>query len=356
VLANLQRQLILSFGLFILLILAKADKIRPLLFSILLVSLVYVDLTWAHKSFLFPLHPDRVSQFQPVIEPSESRLTRFFYYPSARDLHPAFFNVMGSPTFEQAVALSFQNYLPNVGILRGFDYFQEIDALGRRAYNEFLSVANGLDFAHQLQLLRTFNVGYVVSFRELAENNIRLVGHFPRYFSWLYRIDGTVPRAFVVNRGLVEKETVKALQRLSSADFDPLREVVLQQDVSIRSTRALEAQAKIQSYENSFVAIQATTNQDSILVLADSIYPGWKAKVDGRETKILRANHFYRAVVLPKGEHRVEFRYEPQSFKLGVIISAFTLTSMAVVSLCLCLRRRKFAAKSSVSPIQILQH
>ena len=356
VLANLQRQLILSLALFVLLILAKAGKIRPLLFSILLVSVVYVDLAWAHKSFLFPIHPDRISQSQPVIQPSETRLTRFFYYPSARDLHPAFFTVMGSPTFEQGVALSFQNYLPNVGVLRGFDYFQEIDALGRRAYHDFLRVANNLDFASQLQLLRTFNVEYLVSFRELAEKGIRLVGHFPGYFSWLYRIEGTVPRAFVVNKTVVEKEPVKALKRLSSAEFDPFREVVLQQDISIRSTRVLEAQAKIQSYENSFVDIRATTNQDSILVLADSFYPGWKAHVDGRETKILPANHFYRAVVLPKGEHRVEFRYEPQSFKIGVIISAFTLTSMVVVSLCLCLRRRKVAARSAVSPSQILQH
>lgn len=356
VLANLQRQVILSLALFFLLILAKGDKIRPLLFSILLVSVVYVDLAWAHRSFLFPVHPDRVYGSPPVIQPTETNLTRFFYYPSARDLHPAFFSVIGRPTFEQSVALSFQNYLPNVGVLNGIDYFQEIDALNRRTYSDFLSVANNLEFDRQVQLLRTFNVRYVASFRQLPEKGIRLVGHFPKYFSWLYEIEGTVPRTYVVNNAVAEKETIKTLQRISQSEFDPLREVVLDEDISLRPTPHLEADTKIQRYENSLVTVQTTSNEDGILVLADSFYPGWKAFVDGKEATILRANHFYRAVVISKGEHQVEFKYEPRSFKLGLLISTLTLACLFVVSLCLFRRQRKLGTTSVVSPIQILQN
>lgn len=356
VLTNLQRQFILSLALFLLLILFKKDKIRPLLFSILLVSVVFVDLAWAHKSFLFPLNPDRIYQSPPVIRPADSRLTRFFYYPPARDLHPAFFSVLGQPTFEQSVALSFQNYLPNVGVLHGLDYFQEIDALNRRPYSDFLSVANNLDFDRQVQLLRTFNVRYLVSFRQLPEKGIRFVEQFPKYFSWLYRVEGTVPRVYIVDRVFVEKQPLKALEKLSQLKFDPLRQVVLDNDVAIRPSESFEAQAKIEQYENSLVTVQATANQDSVLVLADSFYPGWKAFVDGNETKILRANYFFRAVVLPKGVHRVEFRYKPWSFKLGWIISTFAMTGIIVVSLCVFLRQRKLAARNLVSSVQILQN
>jgi hypothetical protein len=356
VLANLQRQVILSLALFVLLILAKADKIRPLLFSILLVSVVYVDLAWAHRGFLFPLSPDRVYGSPPVLQPAETNLTRFFYYPSPRDLHPAVFSVIGRPTFDQSVALSFQNYLPNVGVLSGIDYFQEIDALNRRAYNDFLSVANNLEFDRQVQLFRTFNVRYVASFRQLPAKGIRLVGHFPKYFSWLYEIEGTVPRTYVVHNAVAEREPIKTLQRISQTEFDPLREVVLDKDISLWPTRHLEADAKIQRYENSLVTVQTTSNEDGILVLADSFYPGWKAFVDGKEATILRANHFYRAVVISKGKHQVEFRYEPRSFKLGLLISTLTVASLFVVSLCLFLRQRKHGTTAVVSPIQILQN
>jgi hypothetical protein len=356
VLANLQRQVILSLALFFLLILAKADKIRPLLFSILLVSVVYVDLAWAHRGFLFPLSPDRVYGSPPVLQPAETNLTRFFYYPSARDLHPAVFSVIGRPTFDQSVALSFQNHLPNVGVLSGIDYFQEIDALNRRAYSDFLSFANNLEFEGQVQLLRIFNVKYLASFRQLPEKGIRLVDHFPKYFSWLYRIEGTVPRVYVVNKTFFERDPKRTLQRLSLAEFDPLREVVLDDAIPIRSSGSFEGRAGIEHYENSLVTVQTAANEDGILVLTDSFYPGWKAYVDGREAKIFRANHFFRSVPIPKGEHRIEFRYQPQSFKIGSIISLISLTCVVLVSLFLFLRQRKLGATAVVSPIQILQN
>ncbi len=356
VLTNLQRQVILSFALLILLIFVKTDKIRPLFFSILLVFVVYVDLAWAHRGFLFAVHPNRVDGISPVLLSSENRSTRFFFYPARNDLHPAFFSVNGRPTFEQAVALSFQNYLPNVGVMRGVDYFQEIDALGRRAYNDFLTIANNLEFDSQIRLLRTFNVGHVVSFRELPEKGIRLIGKFPKSFSWLYSVEGTVPRAYVVNRTFVEKVPLKALQRLSNPEFDPLREVVLVNDLPIQPKGPLNAHVRIQRYENSLVAIQVAASDDGILVLADSFYPGWKAFVDGKETRIVRANHFFRAVAFPRGEHWIEFRYEPQSFKLGLIISSLTLTCLVVISLGLLLRQRKFAARSPISSVQVIQN
>jgi uncharacterized membrane protein YfhO len=54
------------------------------------------------------------------------------------------------------------------------------------------------------------------------------------------------------------------------------------------------------------------------LVLSDTYYPGWKAFVDGKETKIYRADYAFRAIPLNAGTHRVEFTYDPISFKLGV--------------------------------------
>ena len=124
----------------------------------------------------------------------------------------------------------------------------------------------------------------------------------------------------------------------------------------MQSNESFAAQADIERYENSVVTVRVTASQASVLVLADSYYPGWKAFVDGKETKILKANHFFRAVVLPKGAHRVEFVYDPWSFRLGWMISTFTLTSILIVSLGGFLRHRKVAAANRISSVQILQN
>ena len=54
-----------------------------------------------------------------------------------------------------------------------------------------------------------------------------------------------------------------------------------------------------------------------MLVLSDMYYPGWKAFVDGEETKIYRADYTFRAIPLNAGTHQVEFVYDPISFKVG---------------------------------------
>ena len=336
--SNLDRQVVLSLGFLLLIVLAKTKAIRLHLFAVLMVSAVFVDLAWAHKSFLFPLHPGFAYENQRILQARETELNRFFYFPSGRDLHPSSVTVLGRPTLKESIALSFKNFLPNAGLLYGVDYFQEIDALGRQPYTDFLFFANQLDFTRQMKLLRTFNVKHLLAFRPLAEKGITLIRHFPDNFSWLYKIEGTIPRAYVVNKATVENDSKQVLRLLSGAGFDPTLQVVLDREILISPVRQLKATAKIVRYENELVTIATSADNEAILVLADSYYPGWKAFVDGREEVIRRANLFFRAVPLSGGNHTVEFRYEPRSFTFGLVISAVTLVALAVVAAILAFR------------------
>jgi hypothetical protein len=57
------------------------------------------------------------------------------------------------------------------------------------------------------------------------------------------------------------------------------------------------------------------------LVVRDLYWPGWKAAVDGRPARVFPADGLFRAVRVPKGEHRVTFRYRPASLLLGGVLS-----------------------------------
>lgn len=347
--SNLERQVILSLGFLLLIVLLKTKAIRLPLFAFLVVSAVFIDLASAHKNLLFPLHPNFAYESHRILETREDDLNRFFYFPSGRDLHPSSVTIMGRPTLKESIELSFKNVLPNAGVLYGVDYFQEIDALGRQPYTDFLFFANQLNFTSQMKLLRTFNVKHLLAFSPLAEKKITLIRHFPDNFSWLYKIEGTVPRAYVVNKTAVEKNSNQVLRLLSSDEFDPTQEVVLESEIAIPPMHQLSATAKIVRYENERVMIAASADNEAILVLADSHYPGWKAFVDGREEVIRRANLFFRAVPLPAGNHMVEFRYEPRSFTIGLVISVVTLIALAVVTAVFAFRARN-NYHSKVSP------
>ena len=73
------------------------------------------------------------------------------------------------------------------------------------------------------------------------------------------------------------------------------------------------------------------------MILADTYYPGWHASIDGVPVPIELANTAVRAVKLPAGDHVIEFRYEPDSVKIGATI---TLMCGLIVAIGLALSRR----------------
>jgi hypothetical protein len=63
-------------------------------------------------------------------------------------------------------------------------------------------------------------------------------------------------------------------------------------------------------------------------------YPGWSAWVDGNEVAVFPAEEFGMEVPVPAGRHRLELRYLPGSFHLGLCITV----ASGVVALAIVLR------------------
>jgi len=67
------------------------------------------------------------------------------------------------------------------------------------------------------------------------------------------------------------------------------------------------------------------------LVVADSWYPGWTARIDGTLTTIYRANGAFRAILLSGGKHTVIMRYEPAPVRTGALISLAAIIGWAAL-------------------------
>jgi hypothetical protein len=291
-----------------------------------LILIVLFDLGTAHKPLLFPLDTATVTDTERVLPDGSSRGYRLFYYTGGRNLHPASVTVYGYPSFSRGAALSFENLLPNAGIFHGVEYFQEIDALTRQPYNDFLDFANLLSVERRADFLRALNVRYVVSFERLEVPGMHLVKSFPEHFSWLYELADPVPRTYIASQAVYEPEISRTLEILASREFEPRTHVVLSEKVPMELAAASAGgEAQIVQYSRTRVTIEALLRTSGVLVLTDAYYPGWKVVVNGKEKRILRANHFFRGVALAAGKHRVEFVYQPLSFRIGAAVSATTL-------------------------------
>ena len=71
-----------------------------------------------------------------------------------------------------------------------------------------------------------------------------------------------------------------------------------------------------------------TMQRPGFVVISEAAWSGWRAYVDNRRVKELRANHAFLGVYVPAGTHSVRLRYLPQSFVLGRAISLITLAGL----------------------------
>ncbi len=69
--------------------------------------------------------------------------------------------------------------------------------------------------------------------------------------------------------------------------------------------------ARIVSYRNTEVILEAESPDGGWVVLNDLWHPWWMAEVDGHPAKIERANVLFRAVAVPPGRHVVRFVFRP---------------------------------------------
>jgi hypothetical protein len=69
--------------------------------------------------------------------------------------------------------------------------------------------------------------------------------------------------------------------------------------------------ARIVSYHNAEVVLEADSPDGGWVVLNDLWHPWWFASLDGRPAELLRANVLFRAVAVPPGRHTVRFDFRP---------------------------------------------
>jgi Bacterial membrane protein YfhO len=131
----------------------------------------------------------------------------------------------------------------------------------------------------------------------------------------LRRISGNSPTQFVPASTALLEVQPQELPQLPSGSLDPASNV------------------RMVSYEANGLALETNAPTSTVLVVSELFYPGWEASVDGKPVRILLTDYLLSGVALPPGKHHVEMRYSAPAARNGVIISAFVLFSLCLLTL-----------------------
>lgn len=147
----------------------------------------------------------------------------------------------------------------------------------------------------------------------------------------VFATDNVLPRAFIVHEVYQLTDRRQAAGELYTIGGETGRRAFVPAAPPALDRCAGADSAWIVSYQPGRVLVRARAACRGMLVLTDTWYPGWRARVDGRRAAIYEAYAVVRGVVVGPGEHTVEFRFRPASVYAGAALSLLGLAA-AVLS------------------------
>lgn len=93
---------------------------------------------------------------------------------------------------------------------------------------------------------------------------------------------------------------------------------------------------------------KSTSKGPRLAIFSEMYYPkGWRVKIDGEKASHFRANYALRAMIVPAGEHEIEFTFAPKSTRIGNMLSLiFNIISLVAIVIFLTLGW-KFSRKTN---------
>ena len=163
----------------------------------------------------------------------------------------------------------------------------------------------------------------------------------PDRFRFLYEFGNTsmfenlraMPPAFLVpTSGMtVIKDREAQMSLIRSPEFDPARTVVVEEPLAVPSADGVPGTVQWISRKNASLQLRVDNETQSVLVLSQIFYPGWKAFVDGKQTPVFAADYALTGITIGPGSHDVVFTFDPLSFKIGLFVSVVTALVVCVL-------------------------
>lgn len=140
-------------------------------------------------------------------------------------------------------------------------------------------------------------------------------------------------RWWLTRRAMVAARPEAQLHATRLRDFDPDEVVVVDRPVALGEDDPATEMGTVEPAPGAGLRLTVSCPAPRVLVVADSWYPGWRVRIDGEPAELLRANYAFRGVVVPAGEHTVEFAFRPTNWPVALPLCALGALLALIVGL-----------------------
>jgi hypothetical protein len=157
-----------------------------------------------------------------------------------------------------------------------------------------------------MAVLNMLNTKYFISPKGQAQQNPEAMGN-----AWFVNEISIVPNA---------DAEIAALN-----EFNPASTAIVDTMFSEQIIDGLDNLASnivLTEYKPNYLRYSSNAIKDGIVIFSEIYYDkGWNAYVDGELKPHFRANYVLRGMQIPAGNHIVEFKFEPSTYKTGEAVS-----------------------------------
>jgi len=183
-----------------------------------------------------------------------------------------------------------------------------------------------------LYFLASSNVKYLIDYKN-KENNFVLKWKNEKLIKPVYsdsevvifKINKYKPRVYFPKKVILTDNPIEIMKKNY---FNPIEEVVIydkkNKNKTIKYDERLD-KAIIKEYKGDYLEIEYycySNPNGCYLFIGNTYYPGWLAYLDNKQKLIVEiANHSFQALRVPSGTNNIIIKYEPFSFKVGLLFS-----------------------------------
>ena len=197
-----------------------------------------------------------------------------------------------------------------------------------------------------LDYLELVNLRWIVSRYPIPqlekENRFKLIYWEENFY--LYQSNFFMPRAKIFYQTILTRSLNQAFLMLKEKKFDLGKQLLLS---SPRAPRVFwSSPAPIPERITLFrsapdqLLVRFWSPRTGYLFISENYFPGWKAELDGKPTRIWRADYSFQAVFVERGSHLLKLSFQPVSFLVGLWTSLASLVNLVLLVGIILFRKR----------------
>lgn len=207
---------------------------------------------------------------------------------------------------------------PNFSIMHGLSSVEGYDPLYIERYAELIAAIN----RNEPNIKPPFGFNRIIRIENFSSNLVDLMGVkyvlslsdmnvagyekvFEEGHTKIYENDEVLPRTFFVKELKFAQNKNDVIKMMFDPDFIPKDQAVVEEKVNEDFSKG---KANVAKYSNEEIIIETENKGIGFLVLTDTFYPSWRARINGRAVKIYKTDFNFRGVIVPAGKNEVVFK------------------------------------------------